>query len=656
MSNELYEAIYYRDLGKLKYLVESEKIDVNQLSPPATISPLATAVKKGYPEIVSYLIQQKADVNAGSIPPIHFIADIWCEILKKQIIRAFLKIPELKLNEIERKSLRMIMEELKIDEVRLDSKENLTHLGIYLFYFKAVEIGSNFVNAYKDQLDINIVNNDENLLKGTTLGWQLGNNLQYALCKNLTTHPLPPIELNAAPLKDEHDSRGLTIALQLAFDPEFEVLEQLSKNCLSPVNLNAMPLNSKHYQYGITLAWELANNQQWDLLNKLYEKFPSPIDLNVRPLNDYYALQNTTLAWMLAYHEQFDLLNKLCEKCSPDLTAMPSCSDDNTLGSITFAELLITKGQFELFFKVFAKYMSFECNNIAPILDLLVKFEEVIFSDEKNIQSFMSKATQACLTKLFAKLKTSTFKQRIKFALENVPENEIANNTESASYKTFWYKRSLGQQDEENPSKRLKLDSNFLKQKLIETYINWENMSTPFSNANSAFLKEVSEFGFIYENAEKNGNGFFQSIADQLLKVFPEKFYQKDVLRNIAIEHLLNHQTHYEAFMGKSFETLIGETMSHNHCLGRRIILMALSHELNVSIIMISSDQNTPAIFKKQNSEGTLYLGCEANRYQSLHQNTSTSAVPEKNIDSYLEAAPYLKELAHTSSSFSPNS
>jgi ankyrin repeat protein len=144
VPNALYEAIFRKDLQAVKQAVEIEKIDVNQLDPAIGLPPLAIAVREGQFDIFCYLIAQKADPNnvgSKNVPPINFIAAIDDKALKKRFITEFLKIPTLQISAVKRQSLEVIIGTLKLEEINLPNKTDLTNLGGYLFYFNALKKG-----------------------------------------------------------------------------------------------------------------------------------------------------------------------------------------------------------------------------------------------------------------------------------------------------------------------------------------------------------------------------------------------------------------------------------------------------------------------------------------------------------------------------------
>ena len=90
-----------------------------------------------------------------------------------------------------------------------------------------------------------------------------------------------------------------------------------------------------------------------------------------------------------------------------------------------------------------------------------------------------------------------------------------------------------------------------------------------------------------------------------------------DTLRAIAVEHVLNHLALYSDSVDHSMHTFI-DKMSQNKQWADEIHLRALSRALNLSLVIVRSDEKV-TVLRREKPHAVLYLGYEVGvHYQSL--------------------------------------
>jgi OTU-like cysteine protease/Ankyrin repeats (3 copies) len=194
--------------------------------------------------------------------------------------------------------------------------------------------------------------------------------------------------------------------------------------------------------------------------------------------------------------------------------------------------------------------------------------------------------------------------------------------------------------------KPLTFESELSNQKLEDIIKQWNNETAKKLNSDEALKKEALAFGFACINVKKNGNCLFEAILDQMkdIPAIKQKQYEEQNLRNLAIQHFIDHKEHYEEFVeNHDFQGFI-QMMAETGTWGEHKVLYALSHVLNISIVIINSDGTDPIILRKENPMKTIYLGYEVDiHYQSLHKDNQIIA-PQKDIHDYIGKAEFMKE------------
>jgi hypothetical protein len=160
-------------------------------------------------------------------------------------------------------------------------------------------------------------------------------------------------------------------------------------------------------------------------------------------------------------------------------------------------------------------------------------------------------------------------------------------------------------------------------------------------------LQEAAHlFGFKCTPIAKDGNCLFEAISQQLIKILPtqkECHYSHVKLRELAVNYLMKHQEFYENFVeDHSFASFIHK-MGLPGTWAENMALNALAHVLNVTIVVINSDNSDPIVLKKPHAQGIIYLGYEVNAHYQLLSHDS-SIMPQKSLNNFIERALVLDE------------
>ncbi len=145
--------------------------------------------------------------------------------------------------------------------------------------------------------------------------------------------------------------------------------------------------------------------------------------------------------------------------------------------------------------------------------------------------------------------------------------------------------------------------------------------------------------------APKDGNCLFEAISRQLINILPnqkECDYSHIKLRKLAMNYLMKHQDFYGDFVGDHSFTSFIHKMGLPGTWAEHMVLNALAHLLNVTIVVINSDNSDPIILKKPHAQGIIYLGYEVNaHYQLLTRDLNI--VPQKSLDDFIARATMLE-------------
>ncbi len=128
-------------------------------------------------------------------------------------------------------------------------------------------------------------------------------------------------------------------------------------------------------------------------------------------------------------------------------------------------------------------------------------------------------------------------------------------------------------------------------------------------------------FGFTYndEDSKRDGNCFLHAVAHQLQTHGTHyAAYTHRELRALAAEHILKNWDVYKDSAEGEIDAFIANLIQKNKWADHQMIL-ALSRALNVTLVIIRSDEADPEIFRRPNPVAILYLGYEVGQhYQSL--------------------------------------
>lgn len=137
----------------------------------------------------------------------------------------------------------------------------------------------------------------------------------------------------------------------------------------------------------------------------------------------------------------------------------------------------------------------------------------------------------------------------------------------------------------------------------------------------SALVQEAEKFGLTCFDVPEDGNCLFRALLDgcDSLKIQPPSDSNTESLRQIAVNHIRKYLDIYSPYITEApAEYLL--KMSQDKTWGDHLTMLAISRELNINIVTIQSDGQTPTIIKQPNAKHTLFLGYEVDRhYQSLH-------------------------------------
>jgi len=379
--NELCIAAANADLKTLQRLLEQEQLNPNQLHSVHQTRPIDFAAQAGHLKIVDYLYTKGAQLNAVQTNA-RFSLLYWICQCKDSTKRLTL--------------LNWLVADDRYQQ--LNDGITLTHLDAATgkTFESTADLHGNFTPLYYAAIVENPHLTDELLLphlnsviqaghnRGITLAWYLAflGKLEslYALVRKWDF-----IDLNVAPLDENHPNRGITLAWLLAKSGKWELLETLFQKCVEPINLNAALLNENHPNRGITLAWLLAYGGKWELLETLFQKCVKPINLNAAPLEETHPNRDITLAWLLADSGKWELLETLFQKCVKPINLNAAPLNENQFSrGITLAWLLAYCGKWELLKDCIAKSVSWVDLNATPsgmelqgsLVQLLVKAKQ----------------------------------------------------------------------------------------------------------------------------------------------------------------------------------------------------------------------------------------------------------------------------------------
>ena len=126
----------------------------------------------------------------------------------------------------------------------------------------------------------------------------------------------------------------------------------------------------------------------------------------------------------------------------------------------------------------------------------------------------------------------------------------------------------------------------------------------------------AATWGYGCHSMEKDGNCFYHAVSHQVQQQLAVDIAY-DTLRAIAVEHVLNHLALYSDSVDHSMHTFI-DKMSQNKQWADAIHLRALSRALNLSLVIVRSDEKV-TVLRREKPHAVLYLGYEVGvHYQSL--------------------------------------
>ena len=149
-----------------------------------------------------------------------------------------------------------------------------------------------------------------------------------------------------------------------------------------------------------------------------------------------------------------------------------------------------------------------------------------------------------------------------------------------------------------------------------------------------ALSKAARTWGYECNDMPRDGDCFFQAVIAQA-----DFGVDHEDLRGIAAGHLLDHLDAYKDFIIDEAPEDYVEKMATPGTWADQHIMLALSRELNLTLVIIHNNDHEPEIFKRPQAVGTIYLGYEVGNghYQSLHP--LEGCVPDKSIQAKIDAA-----------------
>ncbi len=126
----------------------------------------------------------------------------------------------------------------------------------------------------------------------------------------------------------------------------------------------------------------------------------------------------------------------------------------------------------------------------------------------------------------------------------------------------------------------------------------------------------AAQWGYACHDMAKDDNCFYHAVSHQLQQQLGINI-PYDKLRAIAVEHVLENLALYSGSVDQSMHTFI-DKMSQNREWADEIHLRALSRALNLSLVIVRSDEKVN-VLRRENPNAVLHLGYEVGvHYQSL--------------------------------------
>jgi len=176
----------------------------------------------------------------------------------------------------------------------------------------------------------------------------------------------------------------------------------------------------------------------------------------------------------------------------------------------------------------------------------------------------------------------------------------------------------------------------------------WENEKEiiDLKKKSTELSSAAQSFGFKCKSIAKNGNCLFEAVSQQLKVILPNQkqhHFSHLELRKMAVSYIMKHQEFYENFVeDHNFASFIHK-MGLPGTWGEHIALNALAHILDMTIVVVNSDNSPPVVLKKPNAQGIIYLGYEVNlHYQVLERDLNV--VAQHNIQAYIDKADFMEE------------
>lgn len=148
-----------------------------------------------------------------------------------------------------------------------------------------------------------------------------------------------------------------------------------------------------------------------------------------------------------------------------------------------------------------------------------------------------------------------------------------------------------------------------------------------YSFAAANFNEYLSKsHGFIIRDVDGDGNCFFSAIEDQLRKQAPDLLEDHNMLRLRAAKYMNDHIAEYGPFIAGLSTSPIEylESMATSGEWADEPIINALARALDVTIVIIRSDQQVPNIINPGEGRRALHLGYYVGiHYVSLHNTLS---------------------------------
>jgi cytochrome P450 len=220
-------------------------------------------------------------------------------------------------------------------------------------------------------------------------------------------------------------------------------------------------------------------------------------------------------------------------------------------------------------------------------------------------------------------------------------------NQDASNDATLYLKKKANFPDEINAT---------INQIWLQAFSHWELLSEPSAidkatkrslvdkektdRSNNNLKNQANNFGFQCHNVAPDGNCFFNAVVDQLkrMDVAAYQAITSQQLREMAVQHLLDHFGSYKELIGEDYNFFMGKIMQAGEW-ADHIIIQALSRVLNVTFVIIRSDSADPTIVRRNDSARTIYLGYEVGwHYQSLVVD-NTLIPPAKNISDFIQRA-----------------